>query len=197
MRASRVFRLIFRIFILILTTSVTLVTVLGIMSAGLILDPNSENIGIDTDNVDFNIDIDLMGGSVNEFNFTLPFNITNAGYFDLHDLNMSFVMGVRYEHINLTIPGQNDTVTAKIFEKTHIYGTVLKGTTENYIFLGNFTDLISANFPNLQTEVNWYRSPQSALEFVANFTVSLVYSLGLHILAFGGINQLIGDFSLP
>ncbi|KKN28433.1 hypothetical protein LCGC14_0854340 [marine sediment metagenome] len=197
MRASRVFRLIFRIFILILTTSVTLVTVLGGLSAVLILDPTSENIGIDTDEVDFNIDIDLLGGVVNEFNFTLPFNITNAGYFDLHDLEMRFVMGVRYEHINLTVPGQNDTVTAKIFEKTHIYGTILKGATENYVFKGNFTDFISVNFPDLQTEVNWYRSPQPALEFVANFTVSLVYSLGLHVLAFGGTNQSIGDFSLP
>ena len=185
------------IFILVLTTSVTLVTVLGGMSAVLILNPSSENIGIDTDNVDFNIDIDLFGGDVDVFNFSLPFNITNAGYFDLHDLEMSFTMGVRYEHINLTIPGQNDTVTAIIFEKTELFGSVLKGATENYILQGNITNFLFGNFPDLLTEVNWYRSPQPVLEFVANFTVSLVYSLGLHDLAFGGTNQSIGDFSLP
>ena len=197
MRVSRVFRLIFRIFILVLTTSVTFVTFLGLDSARLILNPTSENIGINTDNVDFNIDIDLFAGDVNAFNFTLPFNVTNAGYFDLHNLEMNFVMGVRYEHINLTTPGQNDTVTAKIFEKTELFGSVLKGATENYILQGNITNFISANFPDVHTEVNWYRSPQPVLEFVANFTVSLVYSLGLHDLAFGGINQSIGNFSLP
>ena len=197
MRVSRVFRLIFRIFILVLTTSVTMVTILGGMSAVEILNPTANNIGIDTDNVDFNIDIDLLGGNVNEFNFSLPFNITNAGYFDLHDFEMNFVMAVRYEHINLTVPGQNDTVTAKIFEKTEQYGTILKGATENYIFQGVMGDLIIANFPDLLTEVNLYRSPQPILEFVANFTVSLVYSLGLHNLAFGGTNQSIGEFSLP
>jgi len=195
MRVSRVFRLIFRIFILLLTTSVTLVTVLGGMSAVLILDPTSNNIGVDIDDIDFNIDIDIFGGNVNVFNFTMPFDVTNAGYFDLQDLEMSFVMGVRYEHINLTVPGQNDTVTAIIFEKNEIFGTVLKGATVNYNLQGNITNFLFGNFPDLLTEVNLYKSP--VFEFVANFTVSLVYSLGLHDLAFGGINQPIGNYSLP
>ena len=75
MRPSRVFRLIFRIFIFLLTLSVTIVSILGGLSAALILF-NPENIGIDPGKVDINFNYPPLN-----INFTLPFNLTNAGFF--------------------------------------------------------------------------------------------------------------------
>ena len=83
MRVSRVFRIIFRIFISLLTLSITVVAFLGGLSAVQILQ-NPANIGMDTDNAELNIDYDL--GGFGGGNFSLPFNVTNAGYFDLENL---------------------------------------------------------------------------------------------------------------
>ena len=73
MRASRVFRIIFRIFILLLTLSVTVVSILGGLSAFLILDPNSDNIGVDYAKADFDVDFDNSTGDLTAFSFSLPF----------------------------------------------------------------------------------------------------------------------------
>lgn len=200
MRVSRVFRLIFRIFILLLTISVTLISVFGFMSAVSILEPNSEgqgNINVDIDNADFNIDFDILSGEVTEFNFSIPLDITNAGYFDLKDLETMVELGIRYEHINLTVPGQNDTVTRKIFEIEHTLGTILQGETESFLLFGDINNFIPENFPDPITEINWNRTPEPDIEFMINITVSLTYSLGLHVLAFGIFNHPIANFSLP
>ncbi|KKN32214.1 hypothetical protein LCGC14_0816070 [marine sediment metagenome] len=200
MRVSRVFRLIFRIFILLLTTSVTLITVFGFMSAISILEPNTEgqgNINVDIDNADFNIDFDFLLGEVSEFNFSIPLNVTNAGYFDLKDLETMVELGMRYEHINLTVPGLNDTVTRKIFEIEHNLGTILQGETKSYILSGDISNFIPENFPDDITDINRYRTPESDIEFMLNITVSLTYTLGLHVLAFGIYNHPIANLSLP
>ncbi|MFX1503288.1 MAG: hypothetical protein ACFFDH_20165, partial [Promethearchaeota archaeon] len=53
MRPSRVFRLLFKIFVSLLTLSVTIVAILGGLSAVMIL-MNTDNIGIDPGQVEFN-----------------------------------------------------------------------------------------------------------------------------------------------
>ncbi len=195
MRPSRVFRLLFRIFILLLTLSVTLVSILGGLSAFIILDPYSNNIGVDYTDASFDVNFNNLTGELTAFNFSLPFNITNAGYFDLEDLKIEIDLGMRYEHINYTIPGQNDTIFIKFFEKHLDFGTVTKGNKGLFNFTGDLSNIIS--FPNAQTDINWYRTPPPDIEFFANFTVGLTYSLGLHSLAFNMHNISIGDYSYP
>ncbi len=192
MRPSRVFRLLFRIFILLLTLSVTVVSLLGGYSAYLILDPSSKNIGVDYTDASFDVDFNNLTGELTAFNFSLPFNITNAGYFDLKDLQVGIEIGMRYEHVNYTIPGQNDTIFIKFFEKHQEFGTITKGNKGLFNFIGDLSNIIS--FPNA-TKINWYRTPPPDIEFFANFTIGLTYSLGLHSLSFNMHNISIGDYS--
>ena len=194
MRPSRVFRLIFRIFILLLTLSVTVVSILGGLSAFIILDPYSNNIGVHYTDASFDVDFNNSTGELIAFNFSLPFNITNAGYFDIEDLQVAIKLGIRYEHIDYTVPGQNDTIFIKFFENQQNFGTVTKGNKGLFDFTGDISNVIS--FPNA-TQINWYRTPPPDLEFFANFTIGLTYSLGLHSLAFNMHNISIGDYSYP
>ena len=175
MRASRVFRLIFRIFISLLTLSVTVVSILGGMSAVMILS-NPDNIGIDTANADFNLDIDEFG--VHDINFTLPFNVTNAGYFDIENFQLRVELSMNYSHVDYPIPGVNGTRTVKIFEKAENFGTVPKGLTRYFNFTGDYSEFLIGNFPNI-TYIDVFKAPP-ILEFYANFTISLDYSLGMH-----------------
>lgn len=181
MRASRVFRLIFRIFISLLTLSVTVVSFLGGMSAFMILS-NPDNIGIDTANADFNIDYDEFG--VHDINFTLPFNVTNAGYFDIENFQIRVELAMNYSHVDYPTPGVNGTRIVKIFEKSASFGidvnnwTIPKGITGYFDFTGVYSEFLIGNFPNI-TEIDVYKTPP-IFEFYANFTISLDYSLGMH-----------------
>ena len=195
MRPSRVFRWAMRILILVLTLSVTIVSFLGGYSAILILS-NQDNIGIDTDNADFNIDYNETTGVINNINFTLPFNITNAGFFDLEDLKLGLEIGLEYAHVNLTGTGENISQTVKIFDKTESYPTIKKGKT----LYGNYTGVYSDFAPYLGGlpdifDIDLTRDP--IFNFYGNFTISLTYSLGLHSITLGVNNITIGDYTLP
>ena len=179
---------------LVLTLSITVVSILGGLSALLILGDYEENIGIGYDDADFDVDFDNATGDLIIFNFTLPVNLTNAGYFDLEDLNVELEIAMRYEHINLTLPGQNDTVFLKFFEKEQYFGTIKQGDIGFFNFTGDMSNIIA--FPNA-TKINWFRTPPPDLEFFANFTISLTYSLGLHDASFVMLNLSVGDYSLP
>ena len=187
MRPSRVFRLIFRIFIFLLTLSVTIVSILGGLSAALILF-NPENIGIDPSKVDINFNYPPLN-----INFTLPFNLTNAGFFDLENLELKIDLAMNYSHVNYPTPGVNETREVPIFNKTQPFGTIPKGTTGNFNFTGLFSEFNQGKFPNFTTEVDWLRGPPAIL-FYANFTVSLDYSIGLHSLTIGFIDIYVGGF---
>ncbi|MHA2005674.1 MAG: hypothetical protein ACXABO_02550 [Promethearchaeota archaeon] len=189
MRASRVFRLIVRIFILLLTFSITVVAALGAMSAVLILS-NPDNIGIDTDDADFNIDYDLAG--LHNANFTLPFNVTNAGYFDLENLELEIDIAMNYSEVDYPTPGVNGTKTVAIFHKSLNFGTIPQGVTRDFIFTGLFSDFIVGNFPNI-TDIDIFQPPP-LFEFYANFTISLDYSLGMHSISVSVTNLQIGEF---
>jgi len=188
MRISRVFRIIFRIFILLLTLSITVVAFLGGWSAVLILQ-DTDNIGLGIDDAEFNLDYDLAG--FHGGNFTLPFNITNAGYFDLENLEFSVSISLNYSHIDYPVPGSNETRNVIVFEKSENFGTIPKGQTGFFNFTANTSDFLPANFPD-PLDVNLLRGPP-VFEFYANITISLDYSLGMHQIALSIINLLIGE----
>jgi hypothetical protein len=170
--------------------AVTLVSFLGGLSAVMILS-NQDNFGIDTDNAEFNIDINNSTLEIENVNFTLPFNITNAGYFDLENLQLSVQLGLNYSHID---GGMNETRLVKILDRTQNFGDILKGLTGNFTFFGSNSSFLHDNFPNPLTEINWLRGPPP-LEFYANFTINLDYSIGMHSLSITVIDIFVGDFT--
>jgi len=174
MRPSRVFRWIVRLFLLVLTLTMTVVSVLGGMSAALILgDPN--NIKIPSGPIQSNFDIT----DVNSMYLRVPFNITNAGYFDLTNLKIDFKISMVYDHVNLTMPGVNTTTSALIFDKSINFPTIFHRTSFNGLFNASSGDgFIPSNFPNATTEIDWTKTPY-AVEFYSNFSVSASYSLDL------------------
>lgn len=190
MRPSRVFRLVFRIFIFLLTISITLVSILGGLSAVLIL-MNQESIGINTDDADFDMQINNSTSEVEDFNFALPFNFTNSGFFDLENLELMISIGMNYSHIDYPVLGVNTTRQVLIFTRFENFGTIRKGETGTFIFTGDFSNFNTAVLPNFTTEVDLFRGPP-ILEFYANLTISLDYSIGLHKLTIGIHNLQVG-----
>jgi hypothetical protein len=191
MRPSRVFRWIVRLFLLVLTLSMTIVSVLGGMSAALILgDPN--NIKIPSGPIQSNFDIT----DVNSMYLRVPFNITNAGYFDLTNLKIDFKVSMVYDHVNLTTPGVNTTTSALIFDKSMSFPTIFYGTSYNGLFNASSGDgFIPSNFPNATTEIDWTRTPH-AVEFYSNFSLSASYSLDLISFKVEAFNVSVGYFDL-
>ena len=189
MRPSRVFRWIVRLFILVLTLSMTIVTVLGGMSAAFILgDPR--NIQIRTDLIQANFDLT----NVNSMYLRVPFNITNAGYFNLTNLKLDFKISMIYDHVNLTTPGVNTTTSALIFDKSIKFPTILHRTTYNGLFNASSGDgFIVSNFPNVTTDIDLYRTPHAG-EFFANFSLSASYSLDLISFKVDAYNISVGYF---
>ncbi|MFW9829281.1 MAG: hypothetical protein ACFFEY_17025 [Candidatus Thorarchaeota archaeon] len=182
MRPSRVFRLIFKIFIYFLTLSVTIVSFLGALSAVMILgDPN--NIGIDPSKFDLN-----LNPSPFIINFTLPFNITNEGYFDLENLEVKIDLAMNY-----TATADNETKILNIFNKSQNFGKIPKGSTGSYNFTGQFIDFYFPIGFNFTSDIDWTIGPPVIL-FFANFTINLDYSLGLHSLTIGILNIQIGGY---
>lgn len=191
MRPSRVFRLIFRIFIFLLTISVTIVSILGGLSAFIIL-LDQNNIGVDPDAAEFNLDINNVTLAIDNIDFTLPFNLTNAGYFHMENLELSIQIALNYSHVDYPGPGVNTTRQIQIFSKSQNLGTIAKGKTGFFNFTGVLDDFNLLVFPNFTTEVDWLRGPP-AIEFYANLTISLDYSIGLHSLTIGILNLLVGE----
>ncbi|MFX0082209.1 MAG: hypothetical protein ACFE94_10705 [Candidatus Hodarchaeota archaeon] len=190
MRPSRVFRLLFRIFITLLTISVTTVSILGGLSAVLILS-NQDNFGVDTDEATFYLEINNSTLKIENANFSLPFNLTNTGYFDLEDLQVGVKLGLNYSHIvNATL---NETRVVELLDVTRNFGNINKGATEYYNFSVSNSSFLHHNFPD-PLDVDWFRGPP-ALEFYANFTISLVYSIGMHALSITIINIKVGEYS--
>ena len=191
MRPSRVFRLIFRIFIFLLALSVTVVSILGGLSAILILSNVEDNVGIEPENIEFNLDFNNATLEIENVNFTLPFNFTNAGYFDLENFELKIQIGMNYSHVNWTTPGVNVTRFIRIFEDSEDFGDIPKGKTKYFNFFGYNA---SFSLPNT-TDVDWFREPPT-LEFYANITVSLDYSIRMHHISIPLIDLYVGEFTL-
>ncbi|MFX1378442.1 MAG: hypothetical protein ACFFA4_05060 [Promethearchaeota archaeon] len=170
-----------------MTLSVTIVSILGGMSAFMIL-LNPDNIGIDPREIDMNFNPISLN-----INFTLPFNLTNAGYFDMDNFKLRIDLAMNYSHVDYPVIGVNQSRVIKIFNKTQNFGKIPKGTTGNFNFTGIFSDF---NFPpsfNFTTDVDQSVGPPAVI-FIANFTISLDYSIGLYSLTIGFINIPVGGF---
>ncbi|UCC19268.1 MAG: hypothetical protein JSV62_14375 [Promethearchaeota archaeon] len=170
-----------------MTLSVTVVSILGALSATLIL-YNPDNIGINPGNIDINFNYPPMN-----INFTFPFNITNAGFFDLENLELKIDLAMNYTHVNYPIPGVNTTKVIPIYSNSTNFGTIPKGTTGNFNFTGLWDDFSFPGISNFTTDIDWFRGPPAIL-FYANFTVSLDYSIGLHSLTIGFVDIYVGGF---
>ncbi|MCK4371321.1 MAG: hypothetical protein KAW03_09650, partial [Candidatus Lokiarchaeota archaeon] len=179
-------------FIFLLTISVTIVSILGGLSAILILS-DQNNLGVDPDAAEFNLDINNVTLAIDNIDFTLPFNLTNAGYFDMENLELSIQIALNYSHVDDPVPGVNTTRQIQIFTKLHNFGTIAKGTTGFFNFTGVFSDFNVGAFPNFTTQVDWLRGPP-AIELYANLTISLDYSIGLHSLTIGILNLFVTGF---
>ena len=188
MRPSRVFRQLFRIFIFLLTISVTLVSILGGLSAVLILS-NPNNVGIDGESVDINLDYNYITREIENVNFSFPFNFTNAGYFDLENFELKIQIGMNYSHVNWTAPGVNGTRFIRIFEDSKDFEDIPKGKTGYFNFTGDYAHF---SLPNM-TDIDWFWGPPTLI-FYANFTVSLDYSIRMHHVSITLTDLWVGDF---
>lgn len=115
MRPSRVFRLIIRILLMVLTVSMSLVSFLGSYSALLILS-NPENIVIP----DGDLEINLDATHPDEMNITIPYQFKNVGYFDLEDMKVSIKIYFNYANKS----NDNKTVKIEILNKNIKFDTI-------------------------------------------------------------------------
>jgi len=186
MRPSRIFRWIVRIFLLVFTLSLSAVSLLGGFSAVTILNPDSYNVNIPDGNPTYNFDI----SDPNNMQILVPFNITNAGVYELSDVSLRFGIWMVYgDKTNF-----NQTTIVKIFEKEVNYGNILPGNVLKTNFNGTGSDgFILSNIPDPDTDVDKTRIPHD-LEFNANFTFSSSYSLNLYTFTVNIINYTMGYF---
>jgi hypothetical protein len=184
-RPSRVFRWVVRIFLLVCSLSLSAVGLLGGFSAVTILDPDSYNVNIPDGPISGNFNITAP----DDLEFNVPFNITNAGFYDLTNVALKFELGMVYDDIPLAA-----TTFIKIFEKEVVYGTVFHGSFIKDIFSGNATNgFITAEIPD-PGDIDWTRVPY-AVEFFANITFRSSYSLNLYTFTVNLINFPIGFYS--
>ncbi|KKK63872.1 hypothetical protein LCGC14_2989890, partial [marine sediment metagenome] len=93
--------------------------------------------------------------------------------------------------IDYPTPGLNETRNVIVFNSSANFDTIPYGQTGNFIFTGDSSDFIAGNFPDL-LDINYLRGPP-VIEFYANFTISLLYSLGMHFLSISINNLLLGE----
>ena len=158
MRRSRVFRFIIRFFVLFLTACVSFVSFLGGTSSVRILsDP--ENIAIPDGDIDIYFNVTDLENS----HIKVPFNITNAGYFDLTNFILRFDIIMIYNSTHEIV---------KIYEKEANFQDIPKGQTLREAFETDSSDFI--NVPE-----DTYIDFSEPLSFKANVTVGASYALNL------------------
>jgi hypothetical protein len=186
MRPSRIFRWIVRIFLLIFTLSLSAVSFLGGFSAVTILDPDSYNINIPDGPIIVNFDV----YNPNNMQIVVPFNISNAGVYELNDISLGFGIWMTYgDKLN-----GNQTTVVQVFEKDVYYGTIIPGNTLKTNFNGTGSDgFIFASIPDPSTEIDWTRTPHP-LEFYSNFTFVSSYSLRLYTFTVHIVNFSLGYY---
>ncbi|MEJ2251182.1 MAG: hypothetical protein P8Y70_17975 [Candidatus Lokiarchaeota archaeon] len=158
MRPSRIFRWIVRIFILFLTTTMSAVTIVGGISAVNIL-KNPGNIAIPSGTVYGSLNISNPSGMYLE----IPYNITNAGYYDLTDLSFRLKIYMIY---NVT------RIKTMIFDETIPFPDVIHGQTLSDTY--NATAFIVSNIPD-PSKIDFGEN----IDFTGDFTFRATYCLGL------------------
>ena len=168
MRPERIFRLVVRIFLFILASSMSLVSFLGGYSAAAIL-TNEDNIDIDV-SYDGNPFIDP-----NTFEIDVDFEINNVGYFDLEDLKVEMVLNLEYSRV--TVSG-NVTTDKKLYEGEKSFATIPAGEKKKFKIGLDFEDIEYINFTDIALNADLTRDP--IFNFVAEeLKISAKYSLGL------------------
>ena len=175
MRYSRIFRWVVRIFLLVFTLSLSVVSILGGWSAVTILNPSSNDINIPDGPIITNFNI---GNS--SIDIIVPFNISNGGVYELSNIFLRFQVGMTFGNTSTL---NNDTTTVKVFDTPHSYGSVLPGQTLKANYSGTGSLPLS--------EVDWTRLP-NVLEFHANLTFSASYSLNLYTFTVSILNFSLG-----
>lgn len=152
MRPARAVRLVFRIFLLTCTLSLSVVSILGGLSAINIL-MNPENINLDFDSISYYVNSSEPSDSY----LNLPFSITNDGYFELTDISVYISINLVY---NATYKEKN------VFRGNKTYKDIKKTETRH----GNFN---ATPLNDLPPGIFTFQY------FELNFTLSAWYSLKL------------------
>jgi len=183
MRTSRIFRTIVRVILLILTLSLSLVSFLGGLSAIVILsDPNNINVPSSTPQGNLTL-YDPTFNKLSNFDhvfFDLPFNITNAGYFDLEDLQIGIVAYFVYDYDDGNPLTENETTYVKILDHSESFFTIERGQQLKDNFSAYYTNPDNDGFdftdlPADSSTIDLY----APITFEANITLSFKYSLNL------------------
>ncbi|MBY9006844.1 MAG: hypothetical protein KGD63_08805 [Candidatus Lokiarchaeota archaeon] len=146
-----------RIFILLLTASLSVVTILGGLSAVNILsDPN--NIQVPAQG--YSITSNVIGPN-DTWYVNVPIGINNVGYFDLNNLELDFSLEMEF---NST--GDDSIHNTTIYNDVQNFGNLQRGSSGVFEF--NATSFTVPSFHFLEP-----------YEFRANITVSAYYSLDL------------------
>ncbi len=193
MRKIRAIRLVIRLFLLVLTLSLSLVSFLGGLSAVMILS-DQNNVRVPDGEPNGNLTLyDLWSGGAKYANFNhvcyeIPFNITNAGYFTLQELKVRLSIGFIYDHIDDPGPGQNKTYFVHIFDREINFDPDLSGIPSGETLKSSFsayyneTDPVNGGFKNFAqlpgtlSDIDIFTKPPS---FQLNISLTCKYSIGL------------------
>ena len=168
MRVSRIFRLIVRIFLYVFTISLTIVSLLGGLSAITII-TNPDNIGIPDGPIEFYFDPATPATN----NITVPFNFTNDGYFELSNLYVRIRLNMTYKHYSGGGPtAYNETTTTNIFDGNQTVLSVPATQTYKGSLFGEASD-----FKNIPNPANI--SVVDPVTYGADIFVQASYSLNL------------------
>ena len=168
MRISRIFRLIARVFIYVFTISLTIVSLLGGLSAITIIS-NPDNIGIPDGPIELYFDPSTPANN----NITIPFNFTNDGYFELTNLFVRVRLNMTYKHYSGGGPSaENTTTTTNVFDGNQTINSILATQTYKGSLFGD-----SSDFKNIPNPANI--SIVDPVTFGADILVSASYSLNL------------------
>jgi len=168
MRTSRLIRLIMRIFLLLLASSMSFVSFLGGYSALLILG--------DEDNIDLDVKIDgdpFRDPANSEIK--IEFELYNMGYFDLEDLEIELKLVLKYWS-NKT--GTSVETKVKLYDDEKSFSTIKAGHKKKNSITIESKDLITLNFTGIYSNLDWTKDP--LIKLVAEkVLISARYSLGL------------------
>lgn len=164
MRASRFIRLIFRILLYVFTISLTITTILGGLSAITIVS-NPDNIGVPDGEVELYFNINTPANN----NITVPFNFTNDGYFALTNLHIRVRLNMTYSHVNLTLPGVNETTTRTIFDGDQTFTPVSPHETLKDELVGVAGDF---SIPDMQ-DIDFSVTPTFSIDIILSASYSL------------------------
>ena len=185
MRYSRLVRLIARLFLLILASTMSLVSFLGGYSALLILS--------DEDNIDLDVAFegDLTPANFQKFEVKIEFEVYNEGYFDLEDLEIELKLYMVY------VNKSNDVLIGlEIYDGDKSFSTIPAGEKKKNKIVIDIEDLLE-EVPDLAKRV-LEADPAKELAFTAeDITIKAKYSLGLIAFKIKIDEMDLGDYDLP